>query len=62
MIIIMVSRVPFLVCLPFDLQNDMLIVSEAIFGKVGQNKAVILTWAVHDPFKHVLISLSLVRD
>jgi hypothetical protein len=40
----------------------MLMVSEAIFGKVGHNEAVILTRDVHDPFEHVSISLSLVRD
>ena len=40
----------------------MLVVSMAIFGKVGNNKAVILTWAIHDPFEHISISLSLVRD
>ena len=37
-------------------------VSEAIFVKVGHNEAVILTWAIHDPFKHVLISLPHARD
>jgi len=40
----------------------MLMVSEVIFGKVGHNETVILTWAVHDPFEHVSIGLSLVRD
>ena len=37
-------------------------ISEAILGEVGYDKAMILTWVVHDPFKHVSISLSLVRD
>jgi hypothetical protein len=40
----------------------MLVVSEAIFGKVGNNKSMILTWAIHDPFEHISISLSLMRD
>jgi hypothetical protein len=40
----------------------MLVVSEAIFGKVGNNESMILTWAIHDPFEHILISLSLARD
>ena len=58
----MVSQVPFLICSPFGLQNDTLVVSEAIFGKVGNNEAMILTWAIHDPFEHVSIGLSLARD
>ena len=37
-------------------------VSEAIFGKVGHNETVILTWAIHDPFEHVSISMSLMKD
>ena len=37
-------------------------VSETIFGEVGHNEAMILTWVVHDPFEHVSISLSLARD
>jgi len=61
LVIITVSQVPFLVCPPFGFQNNTLVVSEAIFGKVGHNKAVILTWAIHDAFEHVSVSLSLVR-
>jgi hypothetical protein len=38
------------------------VVSEANFGKVGNDGALILTWAIHDPFEHISISLSLVRD
>jgi hypothetical protein len=62
LIIIRVSRVPLLIYLPFGFQNDTLVVSEAFFGKVGHNEAVILTWAIHDPFEHVSISLSFARD
>ena len=37
-------------------------ISDAIFGKVGDNEAMILTWVVHDPFEHVSIGLFLMRD
>jgi hypothetical protein len=37
------------------------VISNVIF-EMGDDEAVILTRAIHDPFKHVSISLSLVRD
>jgi hypothetical protein len=53
LIIVMVSQVPLLIFSLFGLQNDTLVVSEAIFGKVGNDEALILTWAIHDPFEHI---------
>ena len=40
----------------------MLVISDAIFRKVGDNEAMILTWVVHDPFEHISIGLSLIRN
>ena len=60
--IVTISRVPFLICPPFGFQNDTLMVTEAIFGKVAHNEDMILTWAIHYPFEHALIGLSLARD
>jgi hypothetical protein len=40
----------------------MFVISDVVFGKVGHNEAMILTWDVHDPFEHVSISLSLAMD
>ena len=61
LIIVTVSRVPFLICPPLDFQNDTFMISDTFFGKVGHNEAMILTWAIHDAFEHVSVSLSLVR-
>ena len=58
----MASRVPFLIYSPLSFQNNALVISDAIFGKVGHDEAMILTWDVHDPLEHVLIGLSLMRD
>ena len=37
-------------------------INEAILSEVGYDEAMILTWVVHDPSKHVSIGLPLMRD
>ena len=36
-----------------------MLISNAIFGKVGHGEAVVLTWAIHDPLEHVPVGLLL---
>ena len=38
----------------------MLLISDAIFGEVGLDKAMVLIGTIHDPLKHVQVSLFLV--
>ena len=38
----------------------MILIGDAILGKVGHDKAMVLTWTVHDPLEHVPLFLLLV--
>ena len=64
LVVIMISPEPILICSLLGFQSDTLLISNAIFGKVGYGEVVVPTGAIHDMLEHVLIGplLASIRD